>query len=498
MTDLDRKAGGRRGALWGSLPVFVVFLASVAFWVGPATASTWNSIQLSGEAAKVSMFGVSCPSASLCVAVGGQNTVATSLNPNGGVASWDVAYVGQGAFPTPPNGLFPGRQIRGISCPSTGLCVAVTFEGLIYSSTNPSGGRDAWRTVDLDGSGPNTHMYGVSCPTSTFCVAVAGGGKIITSTNPTGEASDWTVTQLDHPVELRGVSCVSASLCVAVGDDGNDLTYDGEIVSSTNPLGGVWQSVQMPAGQGGLYGISCPSPTFCVTGNSMGNLVTSSNPTGEAFGWRTTDGGGTVQITGVSCISVVRCVAVDNNGDVLTSTNPTGGPGAWTFLNVLPYPEVDGTIGNHLFGVSCPSTSLCAVAANRGQILTSQDPFEEPPKTRKPGRKGKKRGPKRPRTKIAHRPPPGIEIDDHKVKVSFRFFAMNKARVRGFVCKIDRRPLRRCHSPKSYGVGLGRHVFRVRAIGWSGLKGPPAVAKFKVCNPGPLPFCTGQFGGRKK
>jgi hypothetical protein len=468
-----------------------VFVLSAAL-AGPASASTWTGRQLTGEAAKVSMFGVSCPSTSLCVAVGGNNTLASSTNPSGGLASWDVAYVGEGAMPTSPNRYFAGRQIRGVSCPSANLCVAVTYEGLIYASTNPTGGKEAWSTVDLDGEGPNTHMYGIACPTPSFCAASAGKGKIVTSTNPTGGASDWSVTQLDHPVELRGISCVSASLCVAVGDDDEDTTYDGEVVSSTNPLGGAWQSVQLSGGQGALYGVSCPSPALCVTGNLVGNLVVSTNPTGSASAWDTTDGGGSVQITAASCVSSVRCVVVDNNGDVLTSTNPTGGPGDWTFTNVLPYPGVDGTAANHMFGVSCPSTSFCAVAVNKGQIFTSEDPFITPLVA--VGKKENKKRPKRPRTTISLQPPPAVVIDGrNKFKARFRFFARNHVQVRGFACKIDRRPVKRCRSPKSYRVGIGRHVFRVRAIGWTGLKGPPAVARFEACHPSPLPLCFGRL-----
>lgn len=43
------------------------------------------------------------------------------------------------------------------------------------------------------------------------------------------------------------------------------------------------------------------------------------------------------------------------------------------------------------------------------------------------------------------------------------------AQVRGFLCKIDKRPLRRCRSPKGYRVGVGN--------------------RFKVCHPTPYPDC---------
>jgi hypothetical protein len=474
--------------------IFTVLLSAAV--AGSASASTWTGRQLTGEAAKVTMFGASCPTVSLCVMVGGQNTVATSTNPTGPSADWNTAYIGEGARPTGSNEIFPGRQIRAVACPSSSLCIAVSFEGLIYTSTNPTGGVSAWSVTDLSGTGPSTHLYGISCPSPSFCAVSAGKGKIVTSTNPTGGVSAWSVTQLEQPFELRGISCASPSLCVAVGDDGGarpESIADGEIVSSTNPLGGAWQQVQMPGAQGSLYGVSCPAPNLCVTGNLLGNLVLSTNPTGAASAWTTTDGGGSVQITAADCLSVSHCVVVDNNGDVLTSTNPTGGPGDWTFKNVVPYPGVDETAANAMFGVSCPSISLCAVAGNDGQIFTSEDPFAESPVPveKTGGKKKNKKRPRRPRTTIAARPPLGVEIHSGKVWVRFHFFARNHVQFRGFACKIDGRSVKRCHSPKGYRVGLGRHVFRVRAIDWTGLKGPPAVARFRVCHPTTLPNCMG-------
>jgi hypothetical protein len=438
------------------------------------------------------MFGVSCPTASLCVAVGGGNTIASSTNPTGDATSWNVVYPGAG--PGEPN----QRQIRGVSCPSPQLCVAVTFEGLVYSSTNPTGGVGSWAVADLDGSGPNTHLYGISCPSPSFCAAVAGKGKIVTSINPTGGASAWPVTQLEQPFELRGISCDSPSLCVAVGDDGQgirpDSINDGVIFVSTNPLGGVWQRAQAPDGQGSLFGVSCPSATLCVSGNVLGNLVISANPTSAATTWTTTPGGGTVQITAADCPSPSQCVVVDNNGDVLTSTNPTGGPSAWTFTNVIPYPGLDPTetaLGNHMFGVSCPFTSFCAVTVTYGQIFTSENPFAESPLATKKGKKStkKRKRPKRPRVQIAAMPKLEIQFKGRKLKTRFRFFAMNRAQVRGFVCKIDRRPMKRCRSPRDYLVGIGKHVFRVRAIGWTGLRGPVSTASIEVCRPQSLPGC---------
>jgi hypothetical protein len=447
--------------------------AACAVMAPGAAGSEWRTIQLPGEAAKVPIFGISCPSSRLCVAVGGNNTVASTVNPTGSAPTWQVVYAGQGAVPTGPKFSIAYRQVRGVSCPSPSLCVAGTFEGDVYTTAEPTGDAAAWAVTDIDGGGPNTHIYGISCPTTALCVAAAAGGKIVTSTSPTAGSAAWTTTQLPASFELRGVSCASPMLCVAVGNE-------GLILSSTNPAGGAasWSQVVPPVGNGNLFAVSCAA-AVCVTGNTGGNLITTSNPIAVPPAWKTIDGGGSVQVTGASCVSGSRCVVVDNNGDVLTSTDPTGEPADWTFTNVLPFPGVAGTSANHFFGVSCASESLCGVAANDGQVLTSTDPFEADPvpvRRKRPHR----RGPKRPRVKIANGPR-GILVARHgKVTAQIRFFAMHHAPVRGFVCRLDGKPARRCHSPKRYRVGPRWHHFRVWAIGSTGLKGPPAKTIFRV------------------
>lgn len=484
----------RRFKRWGS--TFAV--ACVCLGIGAVTgstaagAATWDGRQLTGESYRLPLFGISCPSASLCVAVGGNNTIASSTSPTGDASAWKVVHAGAGAIPNAPN----QRQIRGVSCPSPQLCVAVTFEGLIYTSTNPTGDAGAWSVADIDASGSNTHFYGVSCPTVAFCVASAGGAKVVSSTNPTGPASAWTETQLPGPLELRAISCASASLCVAVGDNGDNIRPEPSdqavVVASTSPLGGTWSVAPLP-GRQSVSGISCPSAGLCVSGDSLGNLLVATQPTAGTGAWRQIDGGGSVQITDVDCLSPGLCVAVDNNGDVLTSTNPDGGPGDWTFTNILPFPWVDGGAPNHFFGVSCAARELCAIAANGGQIFTSTDPFaaSEPVVPKRGEKKKRKRNrPKRPRVMIAKQPPPGSELTTgRKLTVSFRFFARNRAQVRGFLCKMNGRPLKPCRSPKSYRLGRGRHVFRVRAVGWTGLRGPVEVARFEICRPTKYPNC---------
>ena len=72
-------------------------------------------------------------------------------------------------------------------------------------------------------------LRGVSCGTPSLCVAVGGEGRIFVSTDPTGGASTWEEAGTPGgPVGLQGVSCVSTLLCAA----GN---LSGDVLTSTDP-----------------------------------------------------------------------------------------------------------------------------------------------------------------------------------------------------------------------------------------------------------------------
>jgi hypothetical protein len=457
----------------------------------PAVASNWTLRQLpprSGDQWGPPLSGVSCPTESLCVAVGGLNTLAFSQVPTGGTAKWHVVSppypVGPGktCVEGEPHCPEPGGRLQAISCASPNLCVAVSYEGFIYVSTDPTGSADAWSpTVINEGDGA-THLTAVSCPSPSFCAAVSGGsnnsngGIVLTSTNPT--AGQWQETQLDGSLDLRGVSCGTPSLCVAVA-------REGRIFVSTNPTGGpsAWKELGAPGGPGDLEGVACVSTLLCAAGNLTGNVLTSTVPAGSGLGWSETNAGGSVQITGISCPTASACVAVDNNADVLTSADPTGGPGSWDFENLVPFrPTENGKElqppRNALFSASCASISLCALVGIDGRVFTATDPFSVPsdPSGRHRGRGSKRR----PRTIIvfAEHFWKLTTTRHRRIGARFRFYSPTKAR--GFECKRDHGPYRACHSPLRYRVAHGRHTLRVRAIGPTGLRGPAAIKRFRV------------------
>jgi hypothetical protein len=489
-----------RGSEWAPrlrlLACLIALVGALAMPAG-AAASKWTVRQLppkplegSSVTDQVVLFGVSCPSESLCVAVGALDTVAFSQSPTGGTDRWHVVYP---TYDEPKQSCLeeevpaascstPRGAIDAISCATESLCVAVGYEGSVFVSTDPAGGAGDWSVTDVNEGRGATHLTAVSCPSASLCVAVSGGygeaaGRVLTSTDPA--SGRWQATQLGGSPDLRGVSCATPSLCVAVAKG-------GRIFVSGDPTGGAsaWREADAPTPRD-LQAVSCVATLLCAAGDAGGNILTSTDPTGGG-GFAETNADGSVQMTGLTCPTTLRCVAVDNNADVLTSTDPTGGPGAWTFENLVPfeatYPDTGQFVKNALFGASCASLSLCALVGANSRIFTATDPFAAPASSG-PAGSPRRRARRRPRTHLVFAEHFWkFSITRHRrIKARFRFYSRDGAR--GFLCKPDRGRWRRCHSPLRYWVPVGRHALHVRAIGSTGLRGPVTSMRFAVMHP---------------
>jgi hypothetical protein len=309
--------------------------------------------------------GVSCPTESFCAGVTDRGNVISSTNPTGGVQAWGITQVESGR----PHESSP----IAISCPSAALCVGVDDGGNVFSSTDPRAGAAAWKAAHVDGGlGPASVPFAsVSCPTASLCVAVDVAGNVVSSTDPAGLASAWRVARVDSDA-LKAVSCPSASLCVVVDGAGHALT-------STDPAGGPGAWVAATVDGHPLLTLSCASATLCVAGDDSGNVVSSADPAGGAGAWslahvdtaiaQCTNPSGTYPcqswLSSISCLSQSFCVAGDVNGSaVMTSSDPNGGASAWTFTP-------DGA--NAPLALSCPTVSLC-VGGGTGGVVTSTDP----------------------------------------------------------------------------------------------------------------------------
>ena len=304
------------------IPIF----ASPQVGAQPSPLFAWTS---SAPFTNIYLRGISCPTTSLCVTVSGQ-TIYTSASPNDNLQTWS-------SIDLPIT-----FDLNDVSCASANLCVAVGMSSTIFVSTNPTGGPSAWvpttvQWIGLFAGSPSNYIFGVSCPSTTLCILVGNAPEIVVSTNPTGGTQSWTAKVLQNPpygfinyAFMQAISCPTTSLCVIMGDA-------GYIYVSSDPGGGgsTFSTENIDPNEifvngtwsDHLTGISCASPDLCAVVENGGNIIVSTNPTGGAGAWTITPISNGVLET-VVCPTNSECIAIGTQAYV--STNPAGGPSAWS------------------------------------------------------------------------------------------------------------------------------------------------------------------------
>ena len=204
---------------------------------------SWSVVASPNHSGADSLFGVSCTSATFCVAVGRE--VARSLIEQWNGQSW--SFVGD-----PGTAEYNG--LSGVSCTSTTFCMAVGASVELW---------DGWRWSVVANAPSGVALSGVSCTSATECVAVGDVRSEGPYVGPPAAVMEhwngvsWSSAGLSNWV-LTGVWCAAASNCYAVGSNAGALVkWDGtswSIVAGPNPS---------HAGAAELIGVSCASETTC-------------------------------------------------------------------------------------------------------------------------------------------------------------------------------------------------------------------------------------------
>jgi len=256
------------------------------------------------------LTGVSCPTTALCVAVDSVGNVVTSIDPTAAKPVWskpvriDATAAAGGGY----------AGLAGVSCPSASLCVAVdnAATGNVLVSTDPTGGAKDWKLSALSGV-----LTSVSCPSTTLCVAA--GTQHFYATNPAGGSTAWHAT--GGPIGfgvLSSIDCSSSSLCVSVGY-GN--TSSGFAMTSTDPRGSAatWKTASVvptppPPGEGVLDAVGCAGTALCVALDGADNAYTTTAPAqGTWSGPAAIRPKSASQTNAISCTTTF-CVVVDSAG----------------------------------------------------------------------------------------------------------------------------------------------------------------------------------------
>ncbi len=227
---------------------------------------------------------VACSSASACTAVGTYET--SKSGPNLAMAerwngsSWTVQSV-----PVPPGAA--ETTLGSVSCPSSTLCIAVGSERGVATLAESWNGK-AWtvQTTPNVAGATTTYLTGVSCASSSECMAVgySWANKIHMTLAERWTGTTWTIVPTPNPEGanasyLYGVSCAS-STCTAVGDYW--LSESGPIqLAAQRWNGSAWELEPPLAPEAGGYGllndVSCSASTTCT---AVGWYAT---PTGQGY-----------------------------------------------------------------------------------------------------------------------------------------------------------------------------------------------------------------------
>jgi hypothetical protein len=214
-----------------------------------------------------------CPTATRCLAVGGDEVIGAtlSLSDSGGSTSTPVKLprdLGPGFIPGETTTQGAGF-LTAIACADVQRCVAVgatryPFHPIAFASSD---GGTSWRQYPM----PIT-ASAVTCPTTTRCVAF-GAGRLLLTTSAWTSWSWRTVQPVPGNPDSVDFSCPNARDCVAVGGRLGASGHPARGVVLVSTTGGDSWRVATPAGlHGYLSQVTCTSASHCVAvgGSSAG------------------------------------------------------------------------------------------------------------------------------------------------------------------------------------------------------------------------------------
>ena len=264
----------------------------------PSPSSAWRITSV--------LSGISCASETSCFAVGRYEVGygARTLIEQWDGTSWSIV-----ASPNAAGGAY--SSLSGVSCPSSTRCIAVG--GTLVEEWNGT----AWAVSS--GAAGSGFLSSVSCPTVSSCIAVGSSSSSATFVRSWNGTSWSTVPSPNpvgaYSTFLVSVSCTTSSDCAAVGY----AFSNGGVSALVERWNGTTWSIETTPNPAGsttlLYGVDCASATSCfAVGTQSGGpgtlveewngstwaIVPSPNRAGTNFD----------QLKGVSCVSATSCVAV--------------------------------------------------------------------------------------------------------------------------------------------------------------------------------------------
>ena len=355
---------------------------------------------LSNNTGSDNLMGVSCASASFCVAAG---YVLKSINTDYLLIWNGTKWILDTSSSLDAVGS-RSNYLAAISCPTTIFCAATG--GFNYGISTGQNAVLIWNgRVWTDDTSPalssarsqNNFSSGISCISSSFCMLSGGytdSAGAVQDLFAKWDGTKWTTfdspslsTAPDQYNDLISVSCAAANFCVAIG-----TYYDGSTRNSgSHPLLLTWNGVDwtrgqlVGAGQGsGLNWVSCTSTSFCII---AGGFFNGSGGQSAVWTWNGTswkvDADPASMLTqsngfnSVSCISPLYCVAIGNyraGGQIGQNYLTTWDGSMWSLSDnsALSTSQTQYNLFNSVSCVRSPIPSGFCVAV--GNYYTSDTP----------------------------------------------------------------------------------------------------------------------------
>ena len=318
-----------------------------------------------------SLAGVSCPSRTRCMAVGGDEDTSNSaissyssfaVSWNG--ASWRVLRTSK------------VDVLRGVACAPRAYCLTTGT----YLARN-----DATRTLAETWNGTSMRLASppglagvlapVSCPAASFCLAANGASAAIWN------GTQWTSPGVSDTAVRTGIiswlSCVSRDFCMAMGfADGADLFsefWDGKTWHSAKIVAPKRSSIEFaPVGA-----LSCATPKMCLAVGALeagdGGPVGTFAEAWNGSKWRVLRSpfqhNPSDALTAVSCRTATDCVTTgaDQGGTTSTLFTSRWNGQHWT-VTKLP-----GTYRYTVWyyggpsSLSCPTATSCVAVGGKSK-----------------------------------------------------------------------------------------------------------------------------------
>ncbi len=359
----------------------------MALVAAQAAAGGWKRQNLPARHGILS--GVACFSPQACTAVGSQ---AKGFGGSGQVVAerWDGHR--WSVEPTPDPQSTPDSSLVAVSCPSATMCMAVgetddSSVGRFEPLAERWNGR-RW-SIQRVPRGNNWYLYGVSCSSALRCTAVgtyldrARHRDLALAERWNGQR--WSIQKTPdaagaHSNSLQGVSCPSATTCTAVGS--RSIGGGNESLPLIERWNGHLWAIQRPAGtdlaRTQLLSVSCPAAQACTAVGYGGTADIGGTGPAVAEHWnghrwslqRAATGGQFTILHGVSCSSAHSCTAVGQSLRGFDNSAPLAERWNGRRWSVQWAPRRASGL---LLAVSCRSAHACTAAGQTGDPRIGQE-----------------------------------------------------------------------------------------------------------------------------